>query len=218
MTDKSANKMWGGRFAMSPAEIMQEINASVSYDKLLAPQDIRGSKAHAAMLAEAGIITKADAREIAKGLDQVMSEIKDGSFTFSEALEDVHMNVESRLKEVIGAAAGRLHTARSRNDQVATDFRLYVRDQIDGLDAAIANLQQVLAVKAEAHAATVMPGFTHLQPAQPVTFGHHLLAYVEMLSRDRGRLQDARKRLNECPLGSAALAGTSFPIDRTMTA
>ena len=218
MTDKSANKMWGGRFAMSPAEIMQEINASVSYDKRLAPQDIRGSKAHAAMLAEAGIITKADAREITKGLDQVMSEIKDGSFVFSEALEDVHMNVESRLKEVIGAAAGRLHTARSRNDQVATDFRLYVRDQIDGLDAAIANLQQVLVSKAEAHAATVMPGFTHLQPAQPVTFGHHLLAYVEMLSRDRGRLQDARKRLNECPLGSAALAGTSFPIDRAMTA
>ena len=218
MTDKSANKMWGGRFAMSPAEIMQEINASVSYDKRLAPQDIRGSKAHAAMLAEAGIITKADAREIAKGLDQVMSEIKDGSFVFSEGLEDVHMNVESRLKEVIGPAAGRLHTARSRNDQVATDFRLYVRDQIDGLDGAIAGLQQVLALKAEAHAATVMPGFTHLQPAQPVTFGHHLLAYVEMLARDRGRLSDARKRLNECPLGSAALAGTSFPIDRTMTA
>ena len=218
MTDKSANKMWGGRFAMSPAEIMQEINASVSYDKRLAPQDIRGSKAHAAMLAEAGIISKADAREITKGLDQVMSEIKDGSFVFSEGLEDVHMNVESRLKEVIGAPAGRLHTARSRNDQVATDFRLYVRDQIDGLDGAIANLQQVLAVKAEANAATVMPGFTHLQPAQPVTFGHHLLAYVEMLGRDRGRLSDARKRLNECPLGSAALAGTSFPIDRAMTA
>ena len=218
MTDKSANKMWGGRFAMSPAEIMQEINVSVSFDKRLAPQDIRGSKAHAAMLAEAGIITKADAREISKGLDQVLTEIKDGNFTFSEALEDVHMNVENRLKELIGAAAGRLHTARSRNDQVATDFRLYVRDQIDGLVEAIAGLQKVLAAKAETHAATVMPGFTHLQPAQPVTFGHHLLAYVEMLSRDRGRLADARKRLNECPLGSAALAGTSFPIDRTMTA
>ena len=210
--------MWGGRFSMSPAEIMEEINASIGFDKALAPQDIRGSKAHAAMLAEAGIITKADAREIAKGLDQVLSEIEAGKFTFSRALEDVHMNVESRLKDIIGAASGRLHTARSRNDQVATDFRLYVRDQIDGLDAALANLQLALARKAEAHAATVMPGFTHLQPAQPVTFGHHLLAYVEMLGRDRGRLQDARKRLNESPLGSAALAGTSFPIDRHMTA
>jgi argininosuccinate lyase len=218
VTDKSANKMWGGRFSMSPAEIMEEINASIGFDKALAPQDIRGSKAHAAMLAEAGIITKADAKEIAKGLDAVLAEIEAGTFTFSRALEDVHMNVESRLKELIGPASGRLHTARSRNDQVATDFRLYVRDQIDGLDGAIAGLQLELARKAEAHAATVMPGFTHLQPAQPVTFGHHLLAYVEMLSRDRGRLQDARKRLNESPLGSAALAGTSFPIDRHMTA
>ena len=218
MTDKSANKMWGGRFSLSPAEIMEEINASIGFDKVLAPQDIRGSKAHAAMLAEAGIITKADAKEIAKGLDQVLSEIESGKFTFLRALEDVHMNVESRLKELIGPASGRLHTARSRNDQVATDFRLYVRDQIDGLDGALADLQMKLATKAETHAATVMPGFTHLQPAQPVTFGHHLLAYVEMLSRDRGRLQDARKRLNESPLGSAALAGTSFPIDRHMTA
>ena len=218
MTDKSANKMWGGRFSMSPAEIMEEINASIGFDKALAPQDIRGSKAHAAMLAEAGIITKTDAREIAKGLDQVLAEIEAGTFNFSRALEDVHMNVESRLKEVIGTASGRLHTARSRNDQVATDFRLYVRDQIDGLDRAILDLQTALARKAEAHAATVMPGFTHLQPAQPVTFGHHLLAYVEMLGRDRGRLGDARKRLNESPLGSAALAGTSFPIDRHMTA
>jgi argininosuccinate lyase len=218
MTDKSANKMWGGRFAMSPAEIMQEINASIGFDKRLAPQDIRGSKAHAAMLADAGIITKADAKEIAKGLDAVAAEIEAGTFKFSTELEDVHMNVESRLKAVIGAAAGRLHTARSRNDQVATDFRLWVRDQIDGIDEALANVQRALAEKAEAHAATVMPGFTHLQPAQPVTFGHHLLAYVEMIGRDRGRFADARKRLNESPLGSAALAGTSFPIDRHKTA
>ncbi|HMN36885.1 MAG TPA: argininosuccinate lyase [Hyphomicrobium sp.] len=218
MTDKSANKMWGGRFSMSPAEIMEEINASIGFDKALAPQDIRGSKAHAAMLAEAGIITKTDARDIARGLDQVLSEIENGTFNFSRALEDVHMNVESRLRELIGPASGRLHTARSRNDQVATDFRLWVRDQIDGLDAALAVLQLELARKAEAHAGVVMPGFTHLQPAQPVTFGHHMLAYVEMISRDRGRLADARKRLNESPLGSAALAGTSFPINRHTTA
>lgn len=210
--------MWGGRFSMSPAEIMEEINASIGFDKALAPQDIRGSKAHAAMLAEAGIITKTDARDIARGLDQVLSEIENGTFNFSRALEDVHMNVESRLRELIGPASGRLHTARSRNDQVATDFRLWVRDQIDGLDAALAVLQLELARKAEAHAGVVMPGFTHLQPAQPVTFGHHMLAYVEMISRDRGRLADARKRLNESPLGSAALAGTSFPINRHMTA
>ena len=218
MTDKSANTMWGGRFAMSPAEIMQEINASIGFDKQLAPQDIRGSKAHAEMLAEAGIITKTDAREIAKGLDKIKAEIDAGTFKFSRALEDVHMNVESRLRELIGAAAGRLHTARSRNDQVATDFRLFVRDAIDGIDAALEKVQWALAEKAEAHAATVMPGFTHLQPAQPVTFGHHLLAYVEMIARDRGRFADARKRLNESPLGSAALAGTSFPIDREKTA
>ncbi|WP_045837431.1 argininosuccinate lyase [Hyphomicrobium sp. 99] len=218
MTDKPANTMWGGRFAMSPAEIMQEINASIGFDKQLAPQDIRGSKAHAAMLADAGIIAKADAREIAKGLDKIKAEIDAGTFEFSRALEDVHMNVENRLKELIGPAAGRLHTARSRNDQVATDFRLFVRDAIDGIDASLENVQQALAEKAEAHAATVMPGFTHLQPAQPVTFGHHLLAYVEMIARDRGRFADARKRLNESPLGSAALAGTSFPINREMTA
>jgi len=210
--------MWGGRFAASPAEVMEEINVSVSFDKALAPQDIRGSKAHAAMLGETGIITKSDAREILRGLDQVAAEIADGSFTFSRALEDVHMNVESRLKELIGTPAGRLHTARSRNDQVATDFRLFVRDATDGIIAAIGALQATLVGKAEAHAATVMPGFTHLQPAQPVTFGHHLLAYVEMLGRDRGRFADARRRLNECPLGSAALAGTSFPIDRQKTA
>ncbi len=218
MTEKSANKMWGGRFAASPAEVMEEINASIAFDKALAPQDIRGSKAHAAMLAECGIITKADAREIIRGLDQILSEIEGGTFPFSRALEDVHMNVESRLKDLIGPAAGRLHTARSRNDQVATDFRLYVRDRVDAIDTALATLQLALARKAEAHASTVMPGFTHLQPAQPVTFGHHLLAYVEMLARDRGRFADARRRLNECPLGSAALAGTSFPIDRHKTA
>ena len=213
-----SNKMWGGRFAMSPAEIMEEINASIGFDKALAPQDIRGSKAHAAMLAGAGIITKADAEAIIAGLDQVAAEISAGTFEFKRALEDVHMNVESRLKEVAGTAAGRLHTARSRNDQVATDFRLWVRDEIDAIDASLKALQIALALKAKAHAATVMPGFTHLQPAQPVTFGHHLLAYVEMFARDRGRFADARKRLNESPLGSAALAGTSFPIDRQATA
>jgi len=218
VTDKPANKMWGGRFAHSPSLIMEEINASVAFDKALAPQDIRASKAHAAMLAERGIITKADAREIIKGLDQIAAEIEAGTFPFERALEDVHMNVESRLRDLIGGAAGRLHTARSRNDQVATDFRLYVRDEIDAIDAALSELQLALAKKAEAHAATVMPGYTHLQPAQPVTFGHHLLAYVEMLARDRGRFADARRRLNECPLGSAALAGTSFPIDRVQTA
>ncbi len=213
-----ANKMWGGRFAMSPAQIMEEINASIEFDKVLAPQDIRGSKAHAAMLAAQGIISAEDETAIQAGLDQIMGEIESGQFTFSRSLEDVHMNIEARLKDLIGAPAGRLHTARSRNDQVALDFRLYVRDRIDELDAALKELQLALARKAEAHAATIMPGFTHLQPAQPVTFGHHLLAYVEMLARDRGRLQDARKRLNECPLGAAALAGTSFPIDREMTA
>jgi argininosuccinate lyase len=210
--------MWGGRFTMSPAEIMQEINASIGFDKALAPQDIRASKAHAVMLAAQGIISKDDAKKINAGLDKVLAEIEGGSFEFSRALEDVHMNVESRLKELIGEPAGRLHTARSRNDQVATDFRLYVRDWIDAADGALAALQLALARKAETHAELVMPGFTHLQPAQPVTFGHHLLAYVEMLGRDRGRLADARKRLNECPLGAAALAGTSFPIDRHATA
>jgi argininosuccinate lyase len=203
---------------MSPAEIMEEINASVGFDKALAPQDIRASKAHAAMLAAQGIISQGDARKINSGLDRVAEEIAAGSFQFSRALEDVHMNVESRLKELIGEAAGRLHTARSRNDQVATDFKLYVRDWIDGADGALSGLQLALARKAEANSDLVMPGFTHLQPAQPVTFGHHLLAYVEMVGRDRGRLGDARARLNECPLGAAALAGTSFPVDRHMTA
>ena len=218
MTDKSANRMWGGRFKALPAEIMEEINASIGFDKRLAPQDIRASKAHASMLAAQGIITKADAREILKGLEQVLAEIEGGQMEYSRALEDVHMNVEARVKDMIGTPAGRLHTGRSRNDQVATDFRLYMRDVIDAFDTALAQLQLALTRKAEAHAATVMPGFTHLQPAQPVTFGHHLLAYVEMLNRDRGRFADARRRLNECPLGSAALAGTSFPIDRQMTA
>ncbi|MCP4780257.1 MAG: argininosuccinate lyase [Hyphomicrobium sp.] len=210
--------MWGGRFKALPAEIMEEINASIGFDKRLAPQDIRASKAHASMLAAQGIITKADAREILKGLEQVLAEIESGKMDYTRALEDVHMNVEARVKDLIGTPAGRLHTARSRNDQVATDFRLYVRETIDAFDTALAGLQFVLARKAEAHAATVMPGFTHLQPAQPVTFGHHMLAYVEMLGRDRGRFADASRRLNECPLGAAALAGTSFPIDRHMTA
>ncbi len=220
MTDKSANKMWGGRFKASPSQIMEEINASIDVDKRLAPQDIRGSKAHAAMLAATGIITKADAGRILRGLDQVLAEIDSGRFKYRSKREDedIHMAVERRLTELIGEAGKRLHTARSRNDQVATDFRLYIRDWIDDADAALRDLQQALAEKAEAHYADIMPGFTHLQPAQPITFGHHLLAYVEMLARDRGRLADARRRLNECPLGSAALAGTSFPIDRKMTA
>jgi argininosuccinate lyase len=218
VTDKSANKMWGGRFTMSPAEIMEEINASIGFDKALAPYDVRASKAHASMLAAQGIISKDDARKINAGLDRVLAEIEAGTFAFSRALEDVHMNIEGRLAELIGPPAGRLHTARSRNDQVATDFRLYVRDWLDGADPALAALQLALARKAEKHFDLVMPGFTHLQAAQPVTFGHHLLAYVEMLARDRGRFGDARARLNQCPLGSAALAGTSFPIDREMTA
>ena len=218
MTDNQANKMWGGRFAASNADIMQEINASIGFDKVLAPQDIRGSKAHAAMLAAQGIISPEDAGSIIAGLDKVMAEIDAGQMQWSRELEDVHMNVESRLREIIGTPAGRLHTARSRNDQVALDFKLYVRDRIDGLDHALVRLMQALATKALAHAGTVMPGFTHLQPAQPVTFGHHLMAYVEMIGRDRGRFADARARLNESPLGAAALAGTSFPIDRHMTA
>jgi argininosuccinate lyase len=213
-----SNQMWGGRFASGPAAIMEEINASIDFDKRLWRQDIRGSKAHAAMLVATGILSKADGAAIAKGLDQVAQEIESGKFTFSRALEDIHMNIESRLKEIIGEAAGRLHTARSRNDQVAVDFRLWVRDTVDELDGQLADLQRAMAEKAEAHASTVMPGFTHLQSAQPTTFGHHMLAYVEMLARDRSRLADARRRMNECPLGAAALCGTSFPIDRAMTA
>jgi argininosuccinate lyase len=211
------NKMWGGRFAAGPDAILEEINASIDFDRHLFAQDIAGSKAHASMLAAQGIITAADADKIAQGLDTILAEIESGKFKFSRALEDIHMNVENRLAELIGPAAGRLHTARSRNDQVATDFRLYIRDTIDGLDRSLADLQAALAGKALEYADSVMPGFTHLQTAQPVTFGHHLLAYVEMLSRDRGRLADARKRMNENPLGSAALAGTSFPIDRDRT-
>ncbi len=213
-----ANKMWGGRFKAGPDEVMAEINASIGFDKRLFAQDIAGSKAHAAMLAKQGIISKADAAKIRRGLEAILAEIEQGKFKFSRALEDIHLNVESRLKDLIGPAAGRLHTARSRNDQVAVDFKLYVRDTIDHLDGQLKGLQLVLALKAEAHAATIMPGFTHLQVAQPITFGHHCLAYVEMLARDRSRLMDARARLNESPLGAAALAGTSFPIDRHETA
>src|ERR1700729_3183267 len=213
-----SNKMWGGRFRFGPDPIMEEINASIDFDRHLYRQDIAASKAHAAMLAKTGILSAQDAKRIAHGLDTILSEIDAGKFTFKRALEDIHMNVESRLSELIGPAAGRLHTARSRNDQVATDFKLWVRDAIDGIDAALADYQRALAEKALEHAGTVMPGFTHLQPAQPVTFGHHLLAYVEMAARDRGRLADARTRLNESPLGAGALAGTSFPIDRAMTA
>src|SRR2546425_240050 len=213
-----SNKMWGGRFTRAPDPIMQNINASIDVDRHLYRQDIAASKAHAAMLGKQGIITADDAAEITHGLDTILSEIEAGTFTFSRALEDIHMNVESRLAELIGPAAGRLHTARSRNDQVATDFRLWIRTTIDALDDALAAYQRALAEKAMTHAATVMPGFTHLQAAQPVTFGHHLLAYVEMAARDRGRLGDARERANESPLGAAALAGTAFPIDRAMTA
>ena len=213
-----SNKMWGGRFGAGPSAVMEEINASIQFDRQLYRQDIAASKAHAAMLAKKGIITAQDAKRIAHGLDTIRSEIEAGKFAFKRALEDIHMNVESRLDELIGPAAGRLHTARSRNDQVATDFRLWVRDAIDEIDAALAAYQRALAEKALDHAATVMPGFTHLQPAQPVTFGHHLLAYVEMAARDRGRFADARARGNESPLGAGALAGTSFPIDRAMTA
>ncbi|HKO72863.1 MAG TPA: argininosuccinate lyase [Bradyrhizobium sp.] len=213
-----SNKMWGGRFTEHPDAIMEEINVSIDVDRQLYAQDIAASKAHAAMLAEQGIISAKDEKNIKSGLDTISSEIANGSFEFKRSLEDIHMNVESRLGELIGPAAGRLHTARSRNDQVATDFRLYVRDYLDATDAALAAFQRALVERAIEHAGTVMPGFTHLQTAQPVTFGHHLLAYVEMTARDRGRFADARKRLNESPLGAAALAGTSFPIDRDATA
>ncbi|MBH0236412.1 argininosuccinate lyase [Methylobrevis albus] len=213
-----SNRMWGGRFSEGPDAIMEEINASIDFDKKLYAQDIRGSKAHAEMLAARGVLSAADAEAIAAGLDEIGAEIEAGRFTFSRALEDIHMNVEASLKERIGEPAGRLHTARSRNDQVATDFKLWVRDTVDHLHDQLTALMQALLTRAEEHAGTVMPGFTHLQSAQPVTFGHHMMAYVEMFDRDRGRLADARRRLNECPLGAAALAGTSFPIDRHMTA
>ncbi|MEJ1975731.1 MAG: argininosuccinate lyase [Acetobacteraceae bacterium] len=214
----AANAQWGGRFAAGPAVIMQEINASIGFDRKLWRQDIRGSLAHAAMLARAGIISPADEAAIRDGLAEIGAKIEAGQFPFDADLEDIHMNIEARLTDRIGEAGKRLHTARSRNDQVATDFRLWVRDALDGLDTQMAELMRALADRAAEHAADPMPGFTHLQTAQPVTFGHHLLAYVEMLARDRGRLADCRRRLNECPLGSAALAGTSFPIDRHATA
>ena len=218
MSESNTNALWGGRFAAGPDALMEAINASIGFDRRLYACDIAGSKAHAAMLADCGIITTEDAAAIQQGLDTILQEIESGAFAFKTALEDIHMNVEARLAELIGPAAGRLHTARSRNDQVATDFRLWVRDCIDGFDAALKDLQSALLDKAEAHADTVMPGFTHLQSAQPVTFGHHMLAYVAMFGRDRARLLDARKRVNESPLGAAALAGTSFPIDRAQTA
>ncbi len=216
--DKSSNEMWGGRFSTSPHALMEAINASIGFDQRLWAQDIAGSKAHAEMLAAQKIISAEDLKAILGGLATIEAEIAAGQFEFKTALEDIHMNIEARLKELVGEAAGRLHTARSRNDQIATDFRIYVRDAIDGLDAALLEFQKALLARADEHSATVMPGFTHLQTAQPVTFGHHCLAYVEMIARDRGRFSDARKRLNESPLGAGALAGTSFAIDREMTA
>ena len=213
-----ANALWGGRFAGGASDIMQRINASIYFDRRFYRQDIAGSRAHCSMLVAQGILNQDDGHAILKGLDQVEAEIAAGTFEYDPAKEDIHMHVEARLSELIGEPAGRLHTARSRNDQVATDFRLWLRDEIDALDPALRALQAVLLDRAEEHADTVMPGFTHLQAAQPVTFGHHLMAYVEMLGRDRGRFTDCRRRLNESPLGAAALAGTSFPIDRDATA
>ena len=218
MSDTKSNAMWGGRFASGPDAIMEAINASIGFDQRMARQDIEGSRAHAAMLAQQGIISDSDAKAIREGLLTVLSEIEAGTFAFSTALEDIHMNVEARLKEIIGEPAGRLHTGRSRNDQVATDFRLWVRDQADAAIAGLGALIDALLGQAEAGADMVMPGFTHLQVAQPVTWGHHMMAYVEMLARDRSRFADARARMNESPLGAAALAGTGFPIDREMTA
>ncbi len=218
MTDQASNQMWGGRFAAGPDAIMEAINASIGFDKRMAAQDIAGSRAHAAMLAATGVISDNDAEAIREGLLTVLSEIENGTFQFSTALEDIHMNVEARLKEVIGEPAGRLHTGRSRNDQVATDFKLWVRDQLDAAESGLLALIRALLSQAEAGADWAMPGFTHLQVAQPVTWGHHMMAYVEMFGRDLSRVRDARKRMNESPLGAAALAGTSFPIDRDMTA
>lgn len=217
-TSSDANSMWGGRFSGGPSAVMEKINASIDFDKRFYRQDIRGSKAHCAMLVKQGILSAEDGDAITNGLDQVLSEIEAGTFQFSAALEDIHMNVENRLRELIGDAAGRLHTARSRNDQVATDFRLWVRDAMDRLDEALQALQAALINRADEQVDTILPGFTHLQAAQPVSLGHHLLAYTEMVGRDRSRLRDARARLNESPLGSAALAGTPYPIDRHMTA
>ncbi|MDP3418422.1 argininosuccinate lyase [Falsiroseomonas sp.] len=215
---RASHDLWGGRYAEGPSAIMREINASIGFDRKMWRQDISGSLAHAAMLKHVGIISAEDEASIRQGLADIAEEIDSGQFVFSDALEDIHMNIEARLTERIGEAGKRLHTARSRNDQVALDVRLWTRDAIDGLDRQIADVMRALVARAAEHAGTVMPGFTHLQPAQPTTFGHHLLAYVEMLSRDRGRLADCRKRLNESPLGSAALCGTGFPIDRHMTA
>src|ERR1700742_4255156 len=214
----STNKMWGGRFESGPAAIMREITPSIDFDKRLAAEDLAGSRAHCRMLANEGIISKDDGQVILDGLTVIEKEIAEGKFVFKRELEDIHLNIEARLAELIGPAAGRLHTARSRNDQVVTDFRLWVRAACERADAGLQALQQALFAQAEKHAATIMPGFTHMQPAQPVTFGHHLLAYVEMFGRDRGRFEDAKKRMNESPLGAAALAGTSFPIDRDATA
>ena len=214
----AANTMWGGRFASGPDAIMTAINASIGFDQRLYAQDIAGSRAHAAMLAATGIITDSDAKAIREGLLTVLSEIESGKFTFRTDLEDIHLNIESRLTEIVGDAGKRVHTARSRNDQVAVDFRLWVRDQCDAATSGLTALMQAFLAQAETGADWVMPGFTHLQVAQPVTWGHHMLAYVEMLGRDRSRFADARKRMNECPLGAAALAGTGFPIDRHMTA
>jgi len=218
MTAKTSNQMWGGRFSSGPDAIMEEINASIDFDRKLYAQDIEGSLAHAAMLAECRIISAEDRDKISAGLNTILSEIGAGTFTFSRRLEDIHMNIEARLMELIGPAAGRLHTARSRNDQVALDFRLWVRAELRRTDAALTALMSALVDRAEDHADTVMPGFTHLQTAQPVTFGHHCMAYVEMFGRDRTRVRDALARLDECPLGAAALAGTGFPIDRARTA
>jgi argininosuccinate lyase len=218
MSSSSANQQWGGRFAEGPSAIMAAINASIGFDRKMWRQDIQGSLAHAAMLAHVGIISAEDEAAIRGGLGKIAARIEAGDFPFDDALEDIHMNIEARLTETIGEAGKRLHTGRSRNDQVALDVRLWVRDAIDGLSGQITDVMRALVARAEEHAGSVMPGFTHLQPAQPVTFGHHMLAYVEMLSRDLSRLADCRARLNESPLGAAALAGTGFAIDRHMTA
>lgn len=216
--NKASNRMWGGRFASGPDAIMEAINASIGFDRKLYAQDIRGSLAHAAMLVKTGIISADDQQKISTGLNTILKEIESGAFEFSTRLEDIHMNVEARLAELIGPAAGRLHTARSRNDQVALDFRLWVKEELQRVDHALGTMLDVFLTQAEEHAATLMPGFTHLQTAQPVTFGHHLMAYVEMFGRDRSRVRDCIERMDESPLGAAALAGTGFPIDRHMTA
>lgn len=218
MSKKSSNKMWGGRFSTGPDAIMEAINASIDFDKRLGPQDVESSLAHADMLGATGILNVSDVSAIKEGLQEILSELNSGEFQFSADLEDIHMNIEARLKDKIGSPAGRLHTARSRNDQVATDFRLWIRGQIDWVDKNLVDLMKALLDQAQNGVSWIMPGFTHLQTAQPITWGHHMMAYVEMFSRDRSRFKDARDRMNECPLGSAALAGTSFPIDRNQTA